>query len=198
MKFKKEITIVLLLVFILFQFLYCGKCDIDKVIERITVDTVYVTKVDTVTVDRPSLFIPKPRVIRVVEDRVVYVENPKDTVGTLKVNEYTGTETLSNGTIDYMILSEGRIFKTRFSLKTDEVHITKTIEKMERINSSGVFVYLGPDFTLGGAISEFNTGIMYVHKNKWNIALNTSYNNLPDIPSPDRINLGFRLGFKIF
>jgi len=166
------------------------------------------TKIDTIKkVDSVSIELPKPeskKRIVVKDNEVIEVkpdyELPKtDTVSkVLDVNSYKGEKVLSNGTVFYDILSEGKIFKMDYKLETKEVIITNTIEKETTIVKSGLFITgnIQTNIAAPTSITSVGAGLDYVHKNSWIIGGNINYNT-NNITSDIPISVGIKAGFKL-
>lgn len=152
-------------------------------------DTVTITKVDsvpfklidTVTVKSKPVVINIP----VVSTDTVYVDSVKTT-------KYTGSDTLSNGTIDWTIYAD-KLYATEFKLKTEDKVITETITKTLP-SRSRLFVMGGIDMDWTTKLPQgVELGLMYNRRQKWGIGVAIRHDVSGILPPNMATTAGLRL-----
>lgn len=176
----------------------------DTVIQ-VRVDSIPFTVLDTVkTKTKPVKIVyrkqsehdtvpPKPdEFIIILPDSI-----PSFETDTIKSTKYYGTETLTNGIIDYEIVADKLIgYKFWLTTKDTTFNNTTTITKMLPPRPS-FYLGGGPNFTMQGSIQSVSLDLLFKPTNKLIIGLESSYDTSGLLPSNNNFTLGAKVYFKL-
>lgn len=196
----ERIIIALLLLFLLANFKYCG--DKPVVQETVKTELIITEKLDSLLNDKLSRFKPEKQLVYLEGDKVTEVPKnyvmPVSAAGTVKeLMKVKDTAVLSNGTINAEIITDGKIYSTKYKLFTKDTTVVRTIERVERYDRSGLFITAGNVLGTDLRVKDINAGLQYVHRNRWLVELNGNYTLDSFTPSDKRLGVGLKVGFKI-
>lgn len=156
-------------------------------------DTVIERKIDSVPFKVYDTIKSPPEIVYFdIPDTNPMGESTGDTTR-VETKKYTGTETLSNGTINWTVYAD-KLFATEFTLETQERIITKTITETLP-PASALFLGGGLDYNNGLGAAE--VGLMYNRRQKWQAGIVINHDLTGLLPQEYRTSIGVRAYIKL-
>ena len=172
---KNKIIIILSLAVVVLLYLLLNKDDIVKTITKTKV--VYIPETSKVVDTKPIsvklviIKVPVDGVSEGVSEGVV--EIIRDTVYKDKeVKEYTYIDTLSNGVLKSVILSDN-IYKRDIELTT--LNKETTVTTTNTIVQNSLFLNFGINKYINNDVRDINISVDFTNKNKWRIGITGGY-----------------------
>lgn len=109
----------------------------------------------------------------------------------IETSKYEGVERFSNGTIGWTVYAD-KLWATEFTLETEKEVITKTVTNTLAPKSA---FFAGGGFNFNQGLSASEVGIMYNHKQKWQLGV-VAQHDLTGL-LPQNTSLGVRAYFKL-
>jgi hypothetical protein len=175
----KDVAIVLLVLFLLFQKAIFPEKEVVTETKTTTIDIK--KEIEEAVNNRMQLQQPTQQPTIIYQDRVVPVYRdtpiPKGDEDKVKnLNKYTDTTKLDNAKIYSEILTDGTIYQNKVTAEVDVKTITNTIEK--KIVKYGSGIYVMPEVRVNQVnfIESAGASIMYIHKGDIGFGVGADYN----------------------